>query len=133
MKHNVFGRDTKGPSYEVLHNLCLKINHKLGGITHAFWKRPPIMNRPVMVMIADVTHPPPGGYSVVPSIAAVVGSTDPDVSQFNVEIRLQERVTEEIMKMEEIARSLLLKFFRLTRWKPEQIIYHRDGVSDGQI
>ena len=145
MKNNIFGKDNKGPSDQVLHNICLKINHKLGGVNHALWKRPPIMNRPVMVMGADVTHPAPRDDCKRPSIAAVVGSTDPNVSQFNVEIRLQERVTkdiegkskvrvvEEIVQMEKITYSLLLKFFQVARRKPEQIIYYRDGVSEGQF
>ena len=75
----------------------------------------------------------------------MVGSTDSDVSQFNAEIRLQERVVgknegkfkgrvvEEIVKMEEITKSLLLKFVQKTLQKPEQIIYYRDGVSEGQF
>ena len=145
MKNNVFGKENKGPSDQVFHNICLKINHKLGGVNHALWKRPTIMNRPVMVMGADVTHPAPRDDCRRPSIAAVVGSTDPNVSQFNVEIRLQERVTEgtegkskvrvveEIVQMKEITYSLLRKFFQITQRKPEQIIYYRDGVSEGQF
>ena len=88
LKTNVTGKDNNGPSYEVLHNLCLKINHKLGGVNHALRKRPSIMNQPVMVMGAVVTHPPPHNSSQRPSIIAVVGSTDANVSQFIVEIRL---------------------------------------------
>ena len=145
MENNVFGKDNKGPSNQVLHNICLKINHKLGGVNHALWKIPPIMNQAVMVMGADVTHPPPRDSSQRPSIAAVVGSTDANVSQFIVEIRLQERVTkdiegkskvrvvEEIKKKKKITYSLLLKFYQITQRKPEQIIYYRDGVSEGQF
>ena len=144
-KNNIFGKDIKGPSDQVLHNICLKINHKLGGVNHALWKRPPVMNRPVMVMGADVTHPGPRDDCRRPSIAAVVGSTDPNVSQFNVEIRLQERVAEntekkskvgvieEIVQMEKITYNLLKKFNKKTQRKPEQIIYYRDGVSEGQF
>ena len=135
MKNKILGKDNRGPDDQVLHNICLKINHKLGGVNHALAKRPPIMDRPVMVMGADVTHPAPGDVSKKPSIAAVVGSADPNVSQFNVEIRLQDkgRVVEQIEQMEKITRSLLLKFYQKTRKKPEQIIYYRDGVSEGQF
>ena len=135
MKNNILGKGNSGPNDQVLHNICLKINHKLGGVNHALAKRPPIMSRPVMVMGADVTHPAPGDVSKKPSIAAVVGSADPNVSQFNVEIRLQDkgRVVEQIEQMEKITRSLLLKFNQKTQKKPEQIIYYRDGVSEGQF
>ena len=137
MKSNVVGKG-KARNNQVLHNICLKINHKLGGVNHALWKRPPIMNQPVMVMGADVTHPTPHDKCKRPSIAAVVGSTDPNVSQFNVEIRLQEpvaeeRVVEEIVQMDKITYSLLRKFRQITRKKPKQIIYYRDGVGERQF
>ena len=91
------------------------------------------MDRPVMVVGADVTHPAPGDVSRKPSIAAVVGSTDANVSQFNVEIRLQDkgRVVEQIEQMEKIMSRLLLRFSQ--QKKTEQIIYYRDGVSEGQF
>ena len=86
-----------------------------------------------MVVGADVTHPAPGDVSRKPSIAAVVGSRDANVSQFNVEIRLQDkgRVVEQIEQMEKIMSSLLLRFSQ--QKKPEKIIYYRDGVSEGQF
>ena len=123
MKTNVTGRDNNGPSYQVLHNLCLKINPKFGGVNHALSKGPPLMNEAVIVMGAAVTHPPSSDNSKKPSIVAVVGSVDLDFYQFNVEIRLQERVgqnskveekskdkgraVEEIKKMENMVHSLL--------------------------
>ena len=136
MKNTVFAVENRRRRDQVLHNLCLKINHKLGGVNHALWKRPAIMNRLVMVVGADVTHPAPGDVSRKPSIAAVVGSTDANVSQFNVEIRLQDkgRVVEQIEQMEKIMSSLLLRFSQQNQQKkPEQIIYYRDGVSEGQF
>ena len=132
MKNTVFAVDNRRRRDQVLHNLCLKINRKLGGVNHALWKRSPIMNQPVMVVCADVTHTAPDDVSKKPSIAAVVGSTDANVSQFNVEIRLQDkgRVAEQIEQMEKIMSSLLLKFCQQNQQKkPEQIIYYRDGVS----
>ena len=134
MKPNIYGKDNRGPDDKVLHNLCLKLNHKLGGINHALWKRPPIMNRPVMVMGATVTHPAPSDDSNRPSIAVVVGSVDPNVSQFVVEVRLQheKRSVEQIVQMENVMHFLLQKFYQKTHRKPEQIIYYRDGVSEGQ-
>ena len=149
LKTNVTGRDNNGPSYQVLHNLCLKMNHKLGGVNHALSKGPPLMNEAVMVMGADVTHPASGDNAKKPSIAAVVGSADLDFCQFNVEIRLQRRTeekskvadkskdkvraVEEIQEMENIVHSLLSKFYQKRKRYPEQIIYYRDGVSEGQF
>ena len=89
MKAKVLGRDNNGSNAQVLHNLCLKINHKLGGGNHALWTRLPTMDKPVMFMGAYVTHPTTDDVSKKPSIAAVIGSTDFDISQFNLEIRWQ--------------------------------------------
>ena len=72
------------------------------------------MNRQVMVVSADVTNPAPGDVPKKPSIAAAVGSTYSKVSQFKVEIRLQDkgRVVEQIEQMEKIMSSLLLRFYQ---------------------
>ena len=86
-----------------------------------------------MVIGADVTHPASGDNSKKPSIAAVVGSVDHDFYQFNAEIRLQGRAVEEIKEMENIVHSLLSKFYQKRKQNPEQIIYYRDGVSEGQF
>ena len=75
LKDNVFWKDNSG---QILHNLCLEINHKLGTVNHALYKRPPIMNQSAMVDGADATHPALGDDSERPSIAVVVGSTDPN-------------------------------------------------------
>ena len=133
LKTNVTGRHNNGPSYQVLHSICLKINHKLGGVNHALSKGSLLMNGAVMVMGGDVTHAPSGDNSKKPSIAAVVGSVDHDFYQFNAEIRLQGRAVEEIKEMENIVHSLLSKFYQKRKQNPEQIIYYRDGVSEGQF
>ena len=71
MKSTVTVRDNKGPNDQVLHDICLNINHKLGGVNHAVSKRPPILDEAVILMVADVTHPAPGNVSEKPSIAFV--------------------------------------------------------------
>ena len=91
------------------------------------------MNRPVMVVSADVINPALGDVPKKPLMAAVVGSTYPKVSQFKVEIRLQDkgRVVEQIEQMEKIMSSLLLRFYQQNQQKKsEQIIYYRDGVNE---
>ena len=44
---------------QVVSNLCLKMNAKLGGTNHVLGShsRPSFLERPVMIMGADVTHP----------------------------------------------------------------------------
>ena len=77
---------------QVVGNICLKINAKLGGINHILSSksRPPVLKRPVMVMGADVSHPGPESRGSKPSIAAVVASVEPKAANYEVEIRIQD-------------------------------------------
>ena len=74
-----------------LHNILLKINSKLGGTNQMLHtsNTPSILQRPVIIMGADVTHPASDFKNTKPSIAAIVGSMDAKASQFLCEIRLQ--------------------------------------------
>jgi len=87
-------------------------------------------------MGADVTHSSPGEGK--PSIAAVVGSVDPEaLSLYHCLVSVQERAgahsEERILKLQEMTEKLLLKFYKTSRHQPEKIIYFRDGVSEGQF
>lgn len=127
------------PSHQTIHNICLKVNSKLGGTNQALAvaSKLPMFNTPIMFMGADVTHPPPDQLGSKPSIAAVVGSIDPRASIYNCEIRVQYggQVVEEIIEMEAMTKNLLMKFFQQTngKHKPQRIIFYRDGVSEGQF
>ena len=122
---------------KILHNICLKLNSKLGGTNQVFAEAslPDVLQEPVMIMGADVTHPAPGERK--PSIAAVVGSCDPSAqSLYNTEVSFQfgDQAIEEIIKLEEMTRRLLKKFYQKTaKRKPQRIIFYRDGVSEGQF
>ena len=66
-------------NFQVVSNICLKINSKLGGLNHVLPRncRPKVFERPVMIMGADVSHPAPESRGIKPSIAAIVGSVEP--------------------------------------------------------
>ncbi|XP_015438406.1 PREDICTED: protein argonaute-2 [Dufourea novaeangliae] len=113
-------------------NILLKINSKLNGINHTFERRPPCLERPCMLVGADVTHPSPDAVDI-PSIAAVAASHDPLAFQYNIELRLQAPREEMIQDLEAIMRKQLLFFYRQTGHKPEKVIFYRDGVSEGQL
>ena len=134
LKKNVLGKPKQGPSPSTIHNLCLKINAKTGGTNHGLYVRPDIMKEPTMILGADVTHSAPS-HIKKPSIAAMVGSCNPEASDYLCEVRVQRqgKVEEQIEKTEEMVFSLLQRFIERTRHKPVRIIYYRDGVSEGQF
>ncbi|XP_015905734.2 protein argonaute-4 [Parasteatoda tepidariorum] len=122
----------------LLHNLCLKINAKTGGINHVLTQGeiPKIMAQPVMIIGADVSHAGVTDKSGI-SVAAVAGSLDMILSRFAVEYRLQKtpaanrRCTEIILELKDMVKALLEVFYNCTMGKkPEKIIFYRDGVSD---
>lgn len=114
-------------------NILLKANVKLNGVNHVWMERPMAMNRPAIIMGADVTHPGPEAGEHIPSVAAVTASQDPQAAVYNIIWRLQDPRTEIIADLETITRKQLMTFYEKTRYKPEKIIFYRDGVSDGQF
>ena len=106
-------------SDQTIHNICLKLNSKLGGVNNVISKDclPALMKRPVMLLGADVTHPSPDRIGEVPSIAAIVGSYNPSATKYHWEVSVQYgekkeakiKVLEVIEDTERMVRSLLMK------------------------
>jgi len=127
-------------SKQVVANICLKINSKLGGVNHVLSRacRPPVLKTPVMIMGADVSHPAPESRGIKPSIASIVGSMDPKAVNYEVQVRIQDmgiESNEEVIKdMKNVTKELLLRFFKQNGGrKPEKLIMFRDGCSEGQF
>lgn len=86
---------------------------------------------PFMVMSADVTHP--GIGSSMPSLAAVVASMEATASKFACRLSCQpvqsgRQVEEIITDLKDIAKELLVEFYRTTNGKrPERLFFYRDG------
>ncbi|KAK4286389.1 hypothetical protein QN277_002950 [Acacia crassicarpa] len=134
---------------QYLENLALKINVKVGGrntvLMDALQRRiPHVTDRPTIIFGADVTHPQPGEDSS-PSIAAVVASMDwPEVTKYRGIVSAQAHREEIILDLYKqdldkgvvhggMIRELLMAFYKSTRYKPDRIIFYRDGVSEGQF
>ncbi|XP_077489284.1 protein argonaute-2-like [Amblyomma americanum] len=124
----------------LIQNLCQKINAKMGGINNSLLmqEKPKLLHCPVIVIGADVSHPSPGD-KIRPSIAACVGSLDPVPSKFHATIRVQiedykAKARVEIIKdLKDMIKELLMVFYRTTTYKPQRIVFYRDGVSEGQF
>ncbi|GFQ68100.1 protein argonaute-2 [Trichonephila clavata] len=130
----VQSKNVNKTSPQTLSNLCLKINVKLGGINSILVPniRPKVFNEPVIFLGADVTHPP-AGDNKKPSIAAVVGSMDGHPSRYAATVRVQQHRQEIIQDLASMVKELLIQFYKSTRFKPNRIIFYRDGVSEGQF
>uniref|UniRef100_A0A0P4WKQ8 Uncharacterized protein n=1 Tax=Scylla olivacea TaxID=85551 RepID=A0A0P4WKQ8_SCYOL len=130
----VQGQNVKRNEAPVVGNLLLKINAKIGGINNILGKQQHLLvfNQPVMIMGADVNHPP-AHDKATPSLAAVVASIDRFASAYAVEVRHQKHRTEMIQELKEMTINLLKAFYRKTRRKPERIVMFRDGVSESQF
>ncbi|CAN6481470.1 unnamed protein product [Victoria cruziana] len=138
-------------SKQYLANVALKINVKVGGrntvLVDALSRRIPLVSdRPTIIFGADVTHPHPGEDSS-PSIAAVVASQDwPEITKYAGLVCAQAHRQELIQDLFKswndpqrgtvtggMIKELLISFRRATGQKPQQIIFYRDGVSEGQF
>ena len=130
----VQGKNVNKTSPQTLSNLCLKINVKLGGINSILVPniRPKVFNEPVIFLGADVTHPP-AGDNKKPSIAAVVGSMDAHPSRYAATVRVQQHRQEIIQDLANMVKELMIQFYKSTRFKPNRIVFYRDGVSEGQF
>ncbi|KAF8626746.1 hypothetical protein AX15_004709 [Amanita polypyramis BW_CC] len=111
-------------------NLILKINMRMGGINFA-----PSGDRfgkiPTMVLGADVSHP--GLGSQQPSVSALVGSVDRWYTRYVSATRVQDPRLEMIDDMEGMFEQVLEQFKKFNNRYPAQLIFYRDGVSEGEF
>ncbi|EQB61131.1 protein argonaute-2 [Vairimorpha apis BRL 01] len=110
-------------------NLLLKINSKLGGENSILSKSANILNKPTLVLGIDVNHPGIGDLNS-PSIVAIVGSMNKNMTAYKTIIKQQERRQEVVMNLDKDIKTMLQSFYSVSRTKPEQIIVFRDGVGD---
>jgi len=116
---------------QMLSNLCLKINAKLGGVNTILVpeNRPSIFKEPVIFLGATVTHPP-AGDNKKPSIAALVASIDGHPSSYTATVRVQQARKDVMVNLSTMVKEALVNFYKKTGFKPHRIIMYRDGVSE---
>ena len=91
----------------------------------------------MMIFGADVTHPGPTDSKISESIAAVVGSLDPDCTHYATRMYAQkaqkQQAYEKIHNLDKMVRSLLEEHRERNQRFPDKLIFYRDGVSEGQF
>lgn len=124
-------------SPQYISNVCMKFNCKLGGITcRAIGPKTPngIFTKPTMVIGADISHGAPGAH--VPSIAALTVSMDKLATRYAAVVQTN-GYRNEMVKTETIMHDLKLLVHHWIQTvggnkMPHEVIYLRDGVSEGQ-
>ncbi|CAH2108472.1 unnamed protein product [Euphydryas editha] len=120
---------------QTVRNILLKVNSKLMGINQSLETRSLpecIKNGGVMMVGADVTHPPPDQKSI-PSIAAVTASIDTKCFLYNIELSMQTPKEEIIVDFENMMFDHLKTYRQRQNSLPRKIFVFRDGVSEGQF
>ncbi|KAK6090948.1 hypothetical protein P3W45_000193 [Vairimorpha bombi] len=110
-------------------NLLLKINSKLGGENSVISKSSSILNKPTLVLGIDVNHPGIGDLNS-PSIVAIVGGMNKNLTSFKTIIKQQDRRHEIVENFDQDIMAMLKAFYCKSKAKPEQIVVFRDGVGD---
>ncbi|KAF2122915.1 hypothetical protein BDV96DRAFT_656661 [Lophiotrema nucula] len=121
-------------------NVMMKINLKLGGRNHLVSDKGnsnPLrtMLKDTIVLGADVTHPGASSLVGCPSVAAIVGSVDPDGTKYLGSVRMQSMGRKEIIdgnSVFEMVKERIRDYSDIRRSLPQKVLYYRDGVSRGQ-
>ncbi|KAK5683373.1 hypothetical protein LTS10_004904 [Elasticomyces elasticus] len=131
------------PDAQLLSNLALKFNLKLGGQNHRIMTGSSARDHKLafnsipadtIVLGADVSHAP-SQMSDCPSVAAVVGSIDKEFSTFPGSMRLQASGQEVIQELKEMVAERVVAFAEARKDKqlPRHMIFYRDGVGEDQF
>ena len=58
---------------------------------------------------------------------------DAHPSRYAAAVRVQQHRQEVINDLSSMVKELLMGFYKSTRFKPNRIVFYRDGVSEGQF
>ncbi len=118
-------------------NLLHSINAKLSGANKVVHNLTTDNDKITMFFGADVEHQKNNRNGEQPSIAACVAGMDVDCSVTNQRVSQQwpregRQSEEAILLLEEMAGELIREFAE-KNGLPQQIVFFRDGVDDGQF
>ncbi|KAJ4488415.1 Piwi domain-containing protein [Lentinula aciculospora] len=118
---------------QYFNNITLKLNARLKG-SNFIVSSPPMAalssKGRFMIMGADVAHPGPGVHR--PSTSSLVWSMDPHAAQYYALTEIQHPRLEKIQELQQMVYEAVLGFGK-QNGTPVQIIFFRDGVSEGEF
>ncbi|RWS13137.1 translation initiation factor 2C-like protein, partial [Dinothrombium tinctorium] len=136
----------RATSPQILANLILKINTKLGGVNQLLSNPPPVLKKKgVMILGADVTHSAPAdtiekffvstvGSRYEASIAALCGSFDDKYFNYYTSVRVQKKERDEMIdRLGDMFEDIVKFYYKENNQLPQSLIFYRDGVSEGQF
>ncbi|KAG9784617.1 hypothetical protein KCU88_g2686, partial [Aureobasidium melanogenum] len=138
---------------DFLGNLAMKANLKLdvSAVNQALDSndKGPILTPTTMIIGIDVTHPGLGAMKGAPSVAAVVGSVDPEFSQWPASLKenvvsqatvddkdrkkKDKESNERVVNLHTLVYERILDYYTRNKKLPDKIIVYRDGLSEGQF
>ncbi|KAI9064296.1 Piwi-domain-containing protein [Trametes sanguinea] len=128
-------------SDQYCNNVILKINSRLGGVNSVLESQAAsfLQQQPSMIVGADVGHPGPGSASR-PSVTGLVASVDAAVSKLTSYANVQRPRLEIIEDLEGMMMNALRDYRDYQARNvtpnpppPRNIIFYRDGVSEGEF
>ncbi|WVR05874.1 hypothetical protein IAU60_002900 [Kwoniella sp. DSM 27419] len=116
-------------------NLIMKIQNKLGGLTH----RVPLSQLPGMVygktmlLGGDLGLPSiKAGNESAPTVACTIATYNAECDLYSAQIRLQLGREETIADLSTMVEAHLKIFHKHNKCYPDRILIFRDGISEGQ-
>lgn len=118
---------------QVLANLCLKINSKLGGVNSVLPRGtlPLVQEAPTIVIGTDMTYMRLENRNR-PPISSVVASLDGNAAKYAARLAVQEG-SNDISHMPRMLWELFREHLKYARRKPQHVIYFRGGVGSSRL
>ncbi|WVQ97314.1 hypothetical protein IAU59_004425 [Kwoniella sp. CBS 9459] len=116
-------------------NLVMKIQSKLGGLTHSvpISTLPGMVEGRTMLLGGDLGLPPiKSGNEAVPTVACTIATYNAACDTYSAQIRLQEGRGEIIQDLSSMIEEHLKIFKKHNGDYPERVLIFRDGISEGQ-
>lgn len=118
---------------QVLANVCLKVNSKLGGVNSVLPRGtlPLVQEAPTIVIGADTTYTRLENRNR-PPISSVVASLDKNAAKYAARLAVQEGSTD-ISHTPRLLWELFREHYKYARRKPQHVIYFRGGVGASRL